>query len=366
MNPQPLEKFQRTLKFNPETRHAAAPSMELTLAQLQRLADVFDLGRVIQMDKPLTTQCNTTDPFKTGRGTFLLRARHGEEFGERVEYLHGLIDYLCANGFPAAEVMRSREQKSWTTWGDRIVEIHRFIPHDPGVHRDWRRMNAAATALGDLHRMFGRAAAGKTPVPPEMRNDVTPEQTWTLLDEAEATLHHLYARPDEDTRHAIGICQRAREVLEPMLRDYPRIIGNLPWMTVHGDFHFWNVLYRADQIAAVVDFDFVQERERLFDIAYALQNVIGHLRDTHVSPLRNGWGDLKWANARMWVDHYDEAAPLPLTEEERRWLPKEILRVCLVSIATSVLQDDPVEMVLKQGEDLELFVWISEQAELFL
>ena len=59
-----------------------------------------------------------------------------------------------------------------------------------------------------------------------------------------------------------------------MLRDYPRIIGNLPWMTVHGDFHFWNVLYRADQIAAVVDYDFVQERERIFDIAYALQNVV--------------------------------------------------------------------------------------------
>ena len=365
MNPQPLEKFQRTLKFNPEERRPAHTSMELTLAQLQRLADAFDLGRVIQMDKPLTTQCNTTDPFKTGRGTFLLRARHGEEFGERVEYLHALIDYLCKHKFPAAEVMRSHTGKTWTTWGDRIVEIHRFIQHDPGVHRDWRRMNAAATALGDLHRMLGRATAGKTPVPPEMRNDVTPEQTWTLLDEAEATLEHLYATPNDDTERAIAICRRAREVLEPLLRDYSRIIGNLPWMTVHGDFHFWNVLYRADQIAAVVDFDFVQERERLFDIAYALQNVISHLRNLHVAHLSD-WKEMKWANVRMWVDHYDEAAPLPLTEAERRWLPKEILRIYLVSIATSVLQDDPVEMVLKQGEDLELFIWVSEQKDLFL
>jgi hypothetical protein len=78
-----------------------------------------------------------------------------------------------------------------------------------------------------------------------------------------------------------------------------------------------------------------------------------------------GWGDLKWANARMWVDHYDESAPLPLTEAERAWLPKEILRICLVGVATSVLQDDPVELVLKQGEDLELFIWISEQKNLF-
>ena len=364
MNPQPLEKFQRTLRFNPEN-HRPNASMELTLAQLQRLAEEFDLGRVVQMDKPLTTQCNTTDPFKTGRGTFLLRARHGEEFGERVEYLHTLIDYLCAHRFPAAEVMRARDGRSWTTWGDRIVEIHRFVAHDPGVHRDWRRMNAAASALGDLHRMLGEATVGKTPVPPEMRNDVNPEQTWTLLDEAEATFAGLYAVPDWRTEQAIEVCRRSREVLEPLLRDYSRLIGNMPWMTVHGDFHFWNVLYRADAIAAVVDYDFVQERERIFDIAYSLQNVITHLRNVHLTPLR-GWKDLKWSNVRMWVDHYDEAAPQPLSEAERRWLPKEILRIFLVSVATSVLQEDPVEQVLRQGEDLELFIWISEQPDLFL
>lgn len=364
--PQPVEKFVRTVRYDPNARGESSSALtELTLAQLQRLAEQFDLGRVIQMDKPLTTQCNTTDPFKTGRGTFLLRARHGEEFGERVEYLHGLLDYLNRHKFPTAEVMRSSKGRSWTTWGDRIVEIHRFVPHDPGVHRDWRRMNAAATALGDLHRILAKAVVGKTPVPPEMRNDVSPEQIWTLLDESEATLMALSARPDARTQEAIDICRRARQVLEPMLRDYSRQIGSLPWMTIHGDFHFWNVLYRADQIAAVVDYDFVQERERIFDIAYALQNVLTHLRNTHGPILRN-WADLAWGNVRIWIDHYDESTHLPLTVVERRWLPKEILRIYLVSIATAVLQDDPVELILKQGEDLELFIWLSQQKDFFV
>lgn len=356
------ETFLRTLKFSEDREPRAL--MELTLSQLQRLADEFDLGRVIQMDKPLTTQCNTTDPFKTGRGTFLMRARHGEEFGERVEYLHNLINYLVAHQFPAAEVMRSHSGKTWTTWGERIVEIHRFVPHDPGVHRDWRRMNAAATALGDLHRMLAQAAAGKTPVPPEMRNDVSPEQCWTFLDETETTVRDKY-QDDPRCGEAAAVCQRAREVLEPLLRDYPRLIGNLPWLTVHGDYHFWNILYRADQIAAVVDYDFVQERERIFDIAYAMQNVISHLRQVHGPDLKD-WANLSWHNARIWVDHYDEATHLPLTEAERRWLPKEILRIFLVGVATSILQDDPLELLLKHGEDLELFVWINEQGRLFL
>ena len=365
MSASPVEKFLRTMRFNPEGFRRGDTFMELTLAQLQKMADAFDLGRVIQMDRPLTTQCNTTDPFRTGRGTYLLRARHGEEYGARVEYLHYIIDHLHTNGFPSAPVMRARDGKSWTTWGERIVEIHGFVKHDSGIHRDWQRMYAAATALGDLHRILARATVGKTPVPPEMRNDISPEQAWTLLDEGEATLGSLYARPDARTQEAIEICRRAREVLEPMLRDYSRIIGSLPWMTVHGDFHFWNVLYRADQIAAVVDYDFVQERERIFDIAYALQNVVSHLRNVHGSRLRN-WSDLKWGNIRLWVDHYDESAPRILTKQERQWLPMEILRIFLVGIATSVLQDDPVDLILKHGQDLEMFVWISEQTDLFL
>lgn len=366
MKTQPVEKFLRTLKFNPEEQRASPRGlMDLTLAQLQRLADEFDLGRVIQMDKPLMTQCNTTDPFKTGRGTFMLRARHGEEFGERVEYLHMLITYLVNHGFPAAEVIRARDGKTWTTWGDRIVEIHQFVAHDPGGHRDWRRMNAAASALGDLHRMLAKAAAGKTPVPPEMRNDVSPEQCWTLLTEAEETIASLSANLDARARGAIAVCERAREVLAPMIPDYPRIIGNLPWMTIHGDFHFWNVLYRADQIAAVVDYDFVQERERIFDIAYAMQNVVSHLRVVHGAHL-NQWRELNWGNARIWIDHYDESTHVPLTDNERRWLPKEILRIFLVGIATSILQEDPVSLILKHGQDLELFIWISERETLFL
>jgi homoserine kinase type II len=352
-----------TSYIDPANHLSPRTSLQLTLAQLQKLADDFDLGRIVQMDRPLDTQCNTTDPFRTGQGTFLLRARHGEEFVERVEYLHYMIDRLIAEEFPTAAVVRSRTGKSWTTWGERIVEIHRFIPHDPGIHRDWRRMNAAASALGDLHTVLAKAALDRTPVPPEMRNDANPQQCWMLLREAEPALSaQIGVHPQAED--ALAIVRQAQGALEPLMGDYARIIGNLPWMTIHGDYHFWNVLYRADQIAAVVDFDFVQERERLFDIAYAMQSIILHLR--HVQGVRmKSFSDLAWSNARIWIDLYDEAAPLPLTAAERAWLPMEILRIFLVCIATSTMQEDPVATVLKNGRDLPMFLWISEQKDLF-
>ena len=362
-----------TLRLSAADRPPPRTLVHLSWAQLQRFADDFDLGRLVQMDKPLTTQCNTTDPFRTGQGTFMLRARHSEEFGARVEYLHALIDGIRAQGFAAPEVMRSKQGRTWTLWGERVVEIHRFVAHDPGIHRDWRRMFSAASALGDLHRALAHAAAGRTPVPPEMRNDVPPEQCWTLLQEAEISLPDLAMDAGASAMNqadAAKVVRRARGMVEPLLKDYHRHVGRLPWMTVHGDYHFWNVLYRGDEIAAVVDYDFIQERERLFDIAYALQNVVAHLRSVHgatpdgISALTPA--ELPWANVRMWVDHYDAAAHLPLTEAERRWLPREILRVYLVGVATGFLQEDPIESILRQGADLELYEWIGGREELFL
>ena len=93
--------------------------------------------------------------------------------------------------------------------------------------------------------------------------------------------------------------------------------------------------------------------------------MVTHLRNTHGTVLRN-WGDLGWGKVRLWVDNYDGATHLPLSETERRWLPREILRVFLVGVATAILQDDPVELILRQGEDLELFIWLSQQKDFFL
>lgn len=346
-----------------DDRRPSRTSMELTWAQLQHLADDFDLGRVIQMDTPTTTQCNTTDPFRTGQGTFLLRARHAEEYAERVEYLHHILDFLFGRGFPVPEVMRSRSGRSWTIWGERIVEIHRFVPHDPGTHRDWSRMFAAASALGDLHAMLCSVPDDKMPVPPEMRNDVTPSQCLTLLEEAENLLGTQESEPTK-VEAARAIIQDTRDLLDGMLKDYSRIIGSLPWMTIHGDYHFWNLLYRADQIVAVVDYDFLQERERLFDIAYALQSAIGYLRRFYPVSLTD-YQAISWENIRLWLDHYDAASHLPLSKTERLLLPAELLRIHLVSIATSLYQPRPVDRVLHAGGNLPLFEWIAQQKNLF-
>ncbi|HEX8372855.1 MAG TPA: phosphotransferase [Chthoniobacterales bacterium] len=359
-----IEGTLNTIRLDRDFHSHSRTSVQLSWSQLQKLVDDFDLGRMIQMDVPTQTQCNTTDPFRTGQGTFLLRARHGEEYIERVEYLHGMINDMIEQGFPVPEVMRKRNGKTWTLWGERLVEIHRFVPHDAGSHRDWQRMNSAASMLGDLHRCLDNASRRRTPVPPEMRNDIGPAQCMALIDEGVYVVAQ-YTERDPATAEAQQVLQRAREVLGPMADNYERMVGSLPWLTVHGDYHFWNLLYKADQIAAVVDYDFMQERERLFDIAYAMQSVIAHLTRVHGNDV-DFIPKQAWQNLRLWVDLYDETTHVPLTRFERERLPGEILRIFLVSIATSCGQENPIELLTKCGQELNLHLWLSEQRNMFL
>lgn len=352
-----------TLRIRPENLRQPRTAVQLTLAQLQKLADDFDLGRIIQMDTPTSTQCNTTEPFRTGRGTFLLRARHGEEFVERLDFLHQMIDALVAQGFPCPPVVRSNSGKSWTVWGERLVEVHRFIPHDPGAHRDMNRMIAAASVLGDLHRALSIAGRNRQVVPPEMRNDLSPRQAWVLLQNLTAQVE-LLKESTPAAAEAVEACHGMAASLAPLLKDYERVTGSLPWMLVHGDYHFWNILYRGDSIVSVVDFDFMQERERLFDIAYALQSLISYLSSINLREITD-FAQLNWDSARLWVDLYDAAAPIPLTAEERRRLPAEIMRIYFVNLITTASQNDPVETLVNARPDVQLYRWVGATPDLF-
>ncbi len=338
---------------------------ELSLAQIQKLADEFDLGRIIQMDAPLSTQCNLTEPFRTGQGTFMLRARHGPEYGDRVDFLHHVMDDLRAGGFPAPEVMRTREKRGWILWGDRLVEVQRFMPHDLGIHRDWSRMNAAASTLGELHRLLQDLPKRRPVVPPDMRNDLSPQECFQLLNTVES---RLSGWPDATPRRlqtALGAVASVRRVLPVLINNYERFIGGMPWTVVHGDFHPWNLLYRGDGVAGVVDYDFLQERERVFDVAYAMRSLLAHLSFPPGTRTPDYWS-LPWWKVKLWLDHYEESTFLPLQDKELGYLPSELMRLQVVEIVAGGLQDDPLTPVLQAAEGLPLYEFIHNNALLFL
>lgn len=356
------EGYPETIRFRNGQSRVKHSLMELSFAQLQKIADEFDLGRIVRMEEPLTTQCNITDPFRTGRGTFLVRIRHGEEFGERVEFIHAAMKYLQSKGVPVPEVMKHVRGRTWTLWGDRIVEVYRYISHDPGVHRDWVRMNAAAVVLTDLHRHLRDLNLDRPPVPPEMRNDITPKECWDMLMPLEAAMKKEYGvTATRIVDQGFEILEKIRGSIVELMDDYERIAGSLPWIFVHGDYHFWNVLYHGDDVVGVVDFDFMQERERIFDLAYALQGVVNHLYimggGGYLQP--DQFERLPWVNVRIWLDQYEQNAHIPLVKQEKARLALEVLRVFLVNLIVTANQGNPSETLVQYADQLRYYQWIA-------
>ncbi|HJP33236.1 MAG TPA: phosphotransferase [Candidatus Latescibacteria bacterium] len=86
---------------------------------------------------------------------------------------------------------------------------------------------------------------------------------------------------------------------------------DLPVGVVHGDLHFWNVLYRADQPACIIDLDFLQRGVLLHDLAYASHWLKEWTKRGGV------WSDI----TARYLAAYEEGRESALTATEQSCLP---------------------------------------------
>lgn len=87
---------------------------------------------------------------------------------------------------------------------------------------------------------------------------------------------------------------------------------DLPVGVVHGDMHFWNVLYSDGMPVGIVDLDFLQRGLLLGDLAYAHTWLTAWQRD------RGGeWSDI----TERYLAAYEDGRQLPLSSAEHERLP---------------------------------------------
>lgn len=98
-----------------------------------------------------------------------------------------------------------------------------------------------------------------------------------------------------------------------------RLIAASAQQVVHGDFWDDNVLFRGQQLAAVLDFGFMALRPRVDDLALPIWFLL--LEPGRGLPTSRDRDDV----AAM-LDAYDRGAQVPLTADERRVLPLVVAR----------------------------------------
>jgi Ser/Thr protein kinase RdoA (MazF antagonist) len=322
------------------------PRASLDAAALASIAATYDLGTVVDA-RDVGGTYNLNLRLHTERGMFVVRVYRPWITPQRLLATQHVRHVLARNDVPVAVPLATSDGTTLGTVHDRLFEVEPFIPHD--AHADtWERYGVAFALLGRIHTILDQHLEHAALVPPLVSNYALPAQ---LNDWTEIVQRRIAAADPSPARTvALATCATTRALLSELISWWETHGQHLPQSVCHGDFGGGNVLLRDGAVAAVLDFDFVAVRERVFDLAYALYWMFVILEGQEPQ----FWS---WHGVATMLAHYETTAA-PLTDEERRALLWALVRVRLYWVGEAAFLPDPVQAIVAVAQDVQAMQWI--------
>ncbi|MFF7237540.1 phosphotransferase [Streptomyces collinus] len=196
----------------------------------------------------------------TTRGRYFLKHHFDPDTADpaAIERRHRATQRLADLGVPVAPPLADREGRTVAVVGGHAYALHPWID---GRHRHGGQLTRAESArlgalLGAVHACLervmppkGRTRPATSPHPVESAD---PADTFTLIDDLLGRVRRHRPADAFDTLARHRLLER-RALLEQHAHRRPPRGGPVGW--VHGDFHPFNLLYKDDAPAAIVDWD---------------------------------------------------------------------------------------------------------------
>ncbi|MFI7110337.1 phosphotransferase enzyme family protein [Nonomuraea sp. NPDC050227] len=227
------------------------------------LRDEFRLGAVGGVEWYDRESTNGVFRAQTTHGPVIIKRLGRPGTIEWLEFQADTLQALHECGFPAQPLLRCPDGRRTVLAHDEQWQVTPFIagrPFTPGSEAD---VDVAAACLSRLH---GLSALAPEPSPTSPIRDA---EAWLHLDETDlsevaATIQELAPHtPSEVFDKYRAAWQRARQTLS--LEGYQA----LPHRLTHGEYVGSNLLYGSDDVICIVDWDGLQVRPRLADLARA-------------------------------------------------------------------------------------------------
>lgn len=278
----------------------------------------------------------------TATGHYVARVYRPWITVERLTALQALKRELYALQLPTILPLPTLADATFTLFEERLVELELFLVNNRAYDALPFYLQAA-TMLGRLHNGLRFVGTNLKLPEPRVANYAPPEtlQAWVSY-----VQQHLHATEPHAVQ-AQKTCRAAQALLEPILVWWRNHREALPQQLIHGDYGLGNLAFDQREIVGLFDFDFVARRERLFDLAYTAFWMLYRLP---IKPL----GQNMWNSVRQFVEHYEQASVLPLTDMERFALPIEMARVPIYWIAEAAFLPNPAKVVMHYTQHLAL------------
>jgi Ser/Thr protein kinase RdoA (MazF antagonist) len=269
-------------------------------------------------------------------------------------------DALRSRGLPIPAILRTTEGASWTTVQDRLTELSVYVPN--GRQTDtWEDGEAAFATIGRFHAALRPMPTTGFPSP-VFGCYASPHTALAMLAETDASFRAQRNHPDHDraaamrdaTAALLHRLQLARLEYEPVL----------PRSLIHGDLLGSNLLHAHGRVVAILDFDRLAERERIYELAYALFHLLNRFRliHPHLREATVGLTARDLANIVRLLRRYNAEADDPLTAAELTALPYEMARAPLYPIVAAHLVSDEAVTDPRGITGLPTAQWLADNA----
>ncbi|MFF0012741.1 phosphotransferase [Streptomyces sp. NPDC005374] len=226
---------------------------------LSALLRQYSAGSALACDPVEQGLLNRGYRLRTTRGRYFLKHHFDPETAapEAIVRQHRATRRLADLGVPVAPALPGRDGRTVAVVGGHAYALHPWVDggHRHGAQLTTGQCERLGALLGVVHASLERvmpthARVRTCPVGTDAGAD--PVTTFALIDDllARVRRHRPADSFDELARHRLT---ERRELLEQHVDRRPPLGGPVGW--VHGDFHPFNLLYRGDAPAAIVDWD---------------------------------------------------------------------------------------------------------------
>jgi homoserine kinase type II len=234
---------------------------QLADRDVAELADVFELGMVLDFEPIAAGTINSNFRVKTGQGadrrlTFL-RINEGKS-EEDVAYEARLVEAFAAGGVPTPAPLVARDGRRYAPFRGKFVSA---FPWRPGVHL------APLDVTADTARALGAALAQLHETGLHLPADWRRASIYDF-DHLRVRFAAFRDSPDPELAKAISILREELAYLEAQADVRAAATQGI----IHGDLFRDNVLWDGGQIVAILDFEQASGGSLAYDLAVCIND----------------------------------------------------------------------------------------------
>jgi homoserine kinase type II len=289
---------------------------QFTLEEAAVVLSNFDIGIIESvMEYPRGSRKAPKLVITSEQGKFLLKRRaKGRDDPFRVAFSHALQLFLASKQFPLPHLIGTRkDNNSMFQWRKATYELFEYIPGQ-NYPQTLEATFEAGRVLAEYHKLLHNFESEWKPATGSYHKAPSVEQGLKTIPATvgggETELRDILCFLLEAYRGAAAAAEAEG-------------LSKWPQQIVHADWHPGNMIFRGNNVAAVIDYDAARRQPRVLDVAN------GALQFSILSAEANAdqWPDyLDESRFKRFLRGYDEV--MPLSEAEIRtvpWLMSEAL-----------------------------------------